>query len=121
MEEHYDEPILKRRRKKKLRIGRTFFTLITLIFIAAGLYSYTQYNAGKAIAKGNPIDPGSFQGDAIHPKYTSVENFLLLGIDDDGSGKSRTDTMMVLSWNKSAGTMKRGFLYERYLRRNSGF
>lgn len=106
MEDYYDEPIPKRRRKKKLRLGRVVFTFMTLVFIIAGLYTFVQYNAGKAIAKGNPIDPGSFKGDAIHPKYPSVENYLLLGIDDDGSGKSRTDTMMVLSWDKGEGAMR---------------
>ncbi|MFD1928302.1 LCP family protein [Sporosarcina siberiensis] len=106
MEEQYDNPIPKRRRKKKLRIGRTLFALLTLAFIVAGTYSVVQYNAGKTIAKGNSINPGPFKGDAIHPKYPSVENYLLLGVDDDGSEKSRTDTMMVLSWDKGAGKMK---------------
>lgn len=102
MEEHYEGPVPKRRRKKKLRIGRVIFLIVTLCFIGAGLYSYTEYNAGKSLAKNNGIDPGPFKGDATDPKYTSVENYLLLGVDDDGSGKSRTDTMMVLSWDKGA-------------------
>lgn len=108
MEDQYEGPVPKRRRKKKLRIGRVLFTLFTLLFIIAGLYSVIQYNAGKTLATGNPINPGSFKGDAIHPKYTNIENYLLLGIDDvdDSSGKSRTDTMMVLSWDKSEGTMR---------------
>ncbi|MCZ2258224.1 LCP family protein [Sporosarcina sp. G11-34] len=105
MDENYEEPILKRKKKRKLRLGRVILTCSMLVFIAAGLYSFVQYNAGKAIGKGNAIDPGSFKGDAIHPKYATIENYLLLGVDDDGSGKSRTDTMMVLSWNKSTGTM----------------
>ncbi|MHA6261081.1 LCP family protein [Sporosarcina sp. CAU 1771] len=105
MENFNDEPIPKRRRKRKLRLGRVVITLMTLVFIVAGFYSFVQYNAGKSIAEGNLIDPGLFKGDAIHPKYPSVENYLLLGIDDDGSGKSRTDTMMVLSWDKGDGTM----------------
>lgn len=106
MEDHQEEQVLKRRRRKKLRVGRVIFTLLTFTFIGLGIYSIIQYNAGKSLAKGNEIDPGPFQGDAIHPNYSSVENYLLLGIDDDGSGKSRTDTMMVLSWNKSEGTMR---------------
>jgi polyisoprenyl-teichoic acid--peptidoglycan teichoic acid transferase len=106
MEDHYEGPIPKRRRKKKLRIGRVIFTIATICFIGVGFYSLIQYNAGKSIAKGNVIDPGSFKGDAVDPKYTTVENYLLLGVDDDGSGKSRTDTMMVLSWDKGEGTMR---------------
>lgn len=106
MEEHHEEYTLKRRRKKKLRIGRTFFTFATFLLFIAGIYIVVQYNIGKSVAKGNEIEPGPFQGDSIHPSYTQVENYLLLGVDDDGSGKSRTDTMMVLSWNKTEGTMR---------------
>jgi polyisoprenyl-teichoic acid--peptidoglycan teichoic acid transferase len=106
MDEQYEGPIPKRRRKKKLRLGRVIFTIATLCFIGAGLYSVIQYNAGKSLAKDNGITPGSFKGDAMDPRYTSVENYLLLGVDDDGSSKSRTDTMMVLSWDKSEGTMR---------------
>lgn len=106
MEDHYEGPVPRRRRKKKLRIGRVIFTLLLLCFLVAGLYSYTQYNAGKGLAKGNVIDPGTFKGDAVDPKYSSIENYLLLGVDDDGSGKSRTDTMMVLSWDKGGGKMR---------------
>ncbi|MEK5038546.1 LCP family protein [Sporosarcina sp. FSL K6-3457] len=106
MVEHYEGPIPKRRRKKKLRLGRVIFTIATLCFIAAGLYSFVQYNAGKSLAKDNGINPGGFKGDAVDPKYTSIENYLLLGTDDDGSGRSRTDTMMVLSWDKNEGTMR---------------
>ncbi|MCG7334486.1 LCP family protein [Sporosarcina sp. ACRSM] len=106
MEDQYEGPIPKRRRKRKLRVGRVIFTLATLCFIAVGFYSLIQYNAGKSIAKGNVIDPGSFQGDAVDPKYTSIENYLLLGVDNDGSGRSRTDTMMVLSWDKGEKTMR---------------
>lgn len=106
MEDNYEGPLPKRRRKKKLRIGRVIFLIATLCFIGAGLYSYFEYKAGKSLAADNGIEPGPFKGDAADPKYTSVENYLLLGVDDDGSGRSRTDTMMVLSWDKSAGQMR---------------
>lgn len=52
------------------------------------------------------IDPGPFEGDAIHPSDPSTENYLLLGMDNDGSGRSRTDTIMVLSWDKSQGDVR---------------
>ena len=66
-------------------VGRLFFTILFTAFILVGLYSYFQYKEGKSLAKGNGIDPGPFQGDVIDPKNPSVENYLLLGIDDDGS------------------------------------
>ncbi len=104
--DQYEGPVPRRRRRRKLRVGRLFFTILFTAFILVGLYSYFQYKEGKSLAKGNGIDPGPFQGDVIDPKNPSVENYLLLGIDDDGSSKSRTDTMMVLSWNKKEGTIR---------------
>lgn len=101
MEDHYGDPMPRRHRKKRLRIGRVFFTIFILCFLGSGVYSYIQYNKGKSLASGNVINPGEFKGDAVDPKYSSVENYLLLGTDDDGSGRSRTDTMMVLSWDKA--------------------
>ena len=106
MEDHYEGPIPKRRRKKKLRIGRVIFTIATLCFIASGFYSFVQYNAGKSLAKEMALIRDHFKGDAVDPKYASIENYLLLGVDDDGGGRSRTDTMMVLSWDKSEGKMR---------------
>ncbi|MGG0668089.1 LCP family protein [Sporosarcina koreensis] len=106
-EDQYEGPVpRRRRRRRKLRIGRLFFTILFIAFIVTGLYSYFQYKEGQALAKGNVIDPGPFYGDVIDPQNPSVENYLLLGIDDDGSGKSRTDTMMVLSWDKQEGSIR---------------
>ncbi len=106
MEEHYEEPILRRKRKKKIRIGRVVFSFLILFSIVLGSYALVQYQIGKSTAKGSLINPGPFEGDGIDPNQPSIENYLLLGIDNDGSGKSRTDTMMVLSWDKSEGKMR---------------
>lgn len=105
-EEQYEGPVPRRRRRKKLRVGRLIVTIFFLLFLAIGFYSYFQYNLGQSLAKGNEIDPGPFKGDVADPSKPSVENYLLLGIDDDGSGKSRTDTMMVLSWDKKEGSIR---------------
>lgn len=106
MEEHYEEPMSRRQRKRKLRFGRVIFSLLFLFIILTGVYTLVQYQIGKSVAKGNLIDPGSFEGDGLDPSHPSIENFLLLGIDNDGNEKSRTDTMMVLSWDKSEGKMR---------------
>lgn len=106
MSENYEGPVPKRRRRRKFRKGRFIITILLIGFIGAGLFSSYQYMAGKRVTSKNTIDPGSFEGDLIDPSESSVENFLLLGVDDDGSGKSRTDTMMVLSWDKQQKTMK---------------
>lgn len=106
MEEHYEKTVLKRKRKKKLRIGRVLFMFLFLFIIGIGLYAIVQFNIGKSITKGNAIDPGSFEGDRQDPSQPSVENYLLLGTDNDGEDRSRTDTMMVLSWDKSEGDVR---------------
>lgn len=106
MGEHYEEPMLRSQRKKKLRIGRVIFSFLLLSVIILSTYILIQYQMGKSAAEGNTINPGLFEGDGIDPNHPSTENFLLLGIDDDGGEKSRTDTMMVLSWNKSEGQMR---------------
>ncbi|WOV89006.1 LCP family protein [Sporosarcina oncorhynchi] len=105
-EEQYEGPVPRRRRRKRLRVGRLIVTICFLLFLAIGFYSYIQYNRGQSLAKGNEINPGPFTGDVADPQNPSVENYLLLGVDDDGSGKSRTDTMMVLSWDKKEGSIR---------------
>ncbi|GKV68219.1 LytR family transcriptional regulator [Sporosarcina sp. NCCP-2716] len=106
MAEHYEGPHPKRRRRRRLRKGRVLLTCLLVAFIGAGLFASYQYMAGKRAAAKNAIEPGSFEGDLQDPAASSVENYLLLGADDDGSGRSRTDTIMVLSWDKQAKTMK---------------
>lgn len=106
MSEHYEGPVPKRRRRRRLRKGRVLATIFLIGFIGIGLFSSYQYMAGKRIASSNTIEPGTFEGDLLDPSTSNVENYLLLGVDDDGSGKSRTDTMMVLSWDKQGETMK---------------
>lgn len=106
MSEHYEGPVPRRRRRRRLRKGRVFFSLLLVGFVGAGLFSSYQYMAGKRAAAKNAIDPGSFEGDLQDPAESSMENYLLLGVDDDGSGRSRTDTIMVLSWDKQEQTMK---------------
>ncbi|MBD7909464.1 LCP family protein [Sporosarcina gallistercoris] len=106
MSEHYEGPVPKRRRRRRLRKGRVLVTIILVGFVGTGLFSSYQYMAGKRIASKNAIEPGSFEGDLLDPSTSNVENYLLLGVDDDGSGKSRTDTMMVLSWDKQEKAMK---------------
>ncbi|MDV6377103.1 LCP family protein [Sporosarcina sp. GW1-11] len=105
MDEQLDEKIPHRRKKRrKLRVGRVFIVFLLLFTTTISAYSYIQFKKGKAMTAGNIIDPGEFQGDLLDPKNLTTENYLLLGIDNDGSGKYRTDTMMVLSWDQAKGT-----------------
>ncbi|SDE50114.1 transcriptional attenuator, LytR family [Bhargavaea beijingensis] len=95
-----------RKRRRRLRPFRTLFALLFVLAIAAGLYSVWQYNQGRELAAGEKPDSGPFSGDPIDPQYPYVENYLLLGIDDDKSGKSRSDTMILASLDKENNRVK---------------
>ena len=98
----------RRKKKRRLRIGRVIMMVVLLSTVTIAVYSYFQYKQGQAMTATtkvvSEIDSGAFQGDMLDPQEPTVENYLLLGVDNDGSGKSRTDTMMVLSWDQAAGT-----------------
>ncbi|PIC63703.1 transcriptional regulator [Sporosarcina sp. P13] len=107
MDEQLEGNIPQRRKKRrKLRIARVFIVFLLLFITMISAYSYVKYKQGKAMTAGSVIDPGEFQGDLLDPKNPTTENYLLLGIDNDGSGKYRTDTMMVLSWDQANGTAR---------------
>lgn len=107
MDEQLEEQrIPRRRRKRRLRVGRVIMTILMIGILIVSVYCYVQYRKGQALASGTTIDPGEFKGDLLDPQQPATENYLLLGIDDDGSGRHRTDTMMVFSWNQTEGTGK---------------
>ncbi|KZE40201.1 transcriptional regulator [Bhargavaea cecembensis] len=89
-----------KKRRRRLRPFRTLFALLVVLAIAVGLYSVWQYNQGRELATGEKPDSGPFSGDPIDPQYPYIENYLLLGIDDDGSERSRSDTMILASLDK---------------------
>lgn len=92
-----------RRKKKKLRKGRVFFTFLLLLIVILSVYSVIQYRNGLALAGEQKKEPESFTGDEISG---NIENFLLIGVDSRGEEQSRSDTMMVLSWNKDTNDIK---------------
>lgn len=92
-----------RPQKRRLRKGRAFFTLLLLFVIVIAGYSVMQYRSGLKLASDTKVAQEDFKGDTVNG---DVENYLLLGIDTRGEEKSRTDTMMVLSWNKKTNDMK---------------
>ncbi|SIT80892.1 LCP family protein [Edaphobacillus lindanitolerans] len=103
-----EQPHTRARRKKRRRLRpfRVLFALLFVGFIAAGLYSVWQYNQGKELAVGSKPDSGNFSGDPADARQPYIENYLLLGVDDDGSGRSRSDTMLLASWNRETGKVK---------------
>jgi polyisoprenyl-teichoic acid--peptidoglycan teichoic acid transferase len=91
------------RTKKKLRKGRLFLTIFLIFIISAATYSIYQFRQGQKIASDNKLEPEQFEADVEHE---TVENYLILGVDARGEEKSRTDTMMLLSWNRDTNTIK---------------
>ena len=92
--------------KKKMRKGRLILAIFLILIISVTTYGIYQYQQGLNIAKENkvePIAPVEFKADVEHE---TVKNYLLLGIDARGEEKSRTDTMMLLSWNQKTNTIK---------------
>jgi LCP family protein required for cell wall assembly len=92
-----------RPKKRRLRKGRALFTFLLLCVIVIAGYSIMQYRSGLQLATDTKVAQEDFSGDQIN---SDIENYLLLGIDTRGEEKSRTDTMMVLSWNKKTNDVK---------------
>lgn len=94
------------RKKRKFRFGRFFLSILTLIIVGTLLYSIVQYKAGQKLAASQSQDPIEFNGDSLDVKNPTIENILVLGSDTRGEEKSRTDTMMLVSWNKETDEVK---------------
>lgn len=91
------------KKKKKLRKGRTLFVILFLIIAGLLIFSYVQYQNGFKIADKNNIPVEDFIAD---DDDEIIENILIIGVDTRGEEKSRSDTMMLLSWNKDTNKMK---------------
>lgn len=88
------------RKKRKFRYGRFFMTLVFIAFIVIAVYSFLQFKAGQELASHNEKNNIEFTGDPLDVKNPAIENILVLGVDTRGEEQSRTDTMMLVSWNK---------------------
>lgn len=89
--------------KKKGKKLKRFFQFIILLIIIIAAYSVYQFYKGQQLAKDNALQPEDFTGDEV---TTGTVNYLLLGIDTRGEEKSRTDTMMLVSWNHDTDKVK---------------
>lgn len=75
-------------------------TLLFFLLVGVAVYSIIQYNAGYKLASSNELKEIDFTGDPLDVKNSEIENILVLGVDTRGEEQSRTDTMMLISWNK---------------------
>lgn len=93
------------KKKKKFRLRRIFWLLMFIIVLIGG-YSYYQYQKGIDLATADKElseEDIAFMGDSVSSK---TENFLLIGVDSRGEAQSRSDSMMVLSWDKEHNTLR---------------
>ena len=88
------------RRKRKFRYGRFIMTILFLLLIGISVFSFVQYKAGQKLASTVEQEDIEFSGDPLDVKNPSIENVLVLGVDTRGEEQSRSDTMMLVSWNK---------------------
>jgi len=103
MEEQEYSRRSQRPKKRRLRKGRALFSLLLLCIIVLVGYSVMQYRSGLELANDTKVAQEDFSGDTVKG---DIENYLLLGVDSRGEEKSRTDTMMVLSWDKKTNDIK---------------
>ena len=92
------------KRRRRLRLGRVFTLLLVLIVLGSGIYSVTQYSAGYKLTNSETKSTIEFVGDEL--QEGERENILVLGADSGNEGKSRTDTMMLVSWDKKENDVK---------------
>lgn len=94
----------RRYKGRRLRKRRVVLTIFVLAFLVIGAYVFTEYRAGLKLASDSkPANPELFVPDE---KDDRTVNYLLLGVDSRGEEKSRTDTMMLVSWQKKTDEIK---------------
>ncbi|MDN4492649.1 LCP family protein [Ureibacillus aquaedulcis] len=104
MEEHpLEEKRQTRHKKRKLRKGRLFFTLFILLLIGICIYTYFQYQSGLKLASETKLPEAEFVADE---SGEIIKNYLIIGVDSRGEEESRSDTMMLLSWNQDTNDLK---------------
>ncbi|WP_391209287.1 LCP family protein [Psychrobacillus sp. L4] len=92
------------RPKRKLRVGRIVVFLLAFTVLICGIYTFIQYSIGHNLASGEKLKTEDFTGDK--QSAGERENILVLGVDSRGEDKARTDTMMLVSWDKKKNDVK---------------
>ncbi|MCQ5456863.1 LCP family protein [Bacillus paralicheniformis] len=86
-------------KRKRRKIIKRLFTLMLLVIIAAAGYTYFEYKKGLSESDGDFKEDGQFEFNGEGSDLDEV-NILVLGIDSRGEDHSRSDSMMVLHYNK---------------------
>ncbi|MDI2588951.1 LCP family protein [Psychrobacillus sp. NEAU-3TGS] len=93
-----------RKRKRRLRVGRVFTLFLVLVILISGIYAVTQYSSGYKLANKEVDLTIDFEGDKLQAEER--ENILVLGVDSRGQKQARSDTMMLVSWDKQDNDVK---------------
>lgn len=102
-ENHINRRSQRRYKKKRLRKERVFFFIFLVALFSIIAYSVHQYRIGLELAGDGKAEEIDFVGDE---QKGEIINYLIVGIDSRGEEKSRSDTMMILSWNKETNELK---------------
>ncbi|KAA0835945.1 LCP family protein [Bacillus paralicheniformis] len=86
-------------KRKRRKIIKRLFTLMLLVIIAAAGYTYFEYKKGLSESDGDFKEDGQFEFNGDGSDLDEV-NILVLGIDSRGEDHSRSDSMMVIHYNK---------------------
>ncbi len=92
-----------RYKKRKLRKGRLIFLILLLLVVGVSIFSIYQYRSGLKLADQTKLPEEEFVADE---KHDTITNYLIIGVDSRGEEQSRSDTMMLLSWNRETNDMK---------------
>lgn len=92
-----------RRYEPKRKKRRPVLKILLFLLLVAVVYGGYQFYAGMQLAKDSNIEKEDFSGDEAKG---GVTNYLVLGVDTRGEEKSRTDTMMLVSWNRDTDKLK---------------
>lgn len=94
------------KKKNNTFVYRRLFWLLLIIIISVGGYSYYQFKQGQGMAieeRELTEEELLFTGAKVTNK---TENFLLIGVDSRGEQQSRSDSIMVISWDKEANKLR---------------
>jgi anionic cell wall polymer biosynthesis LytR-Cps2A-Psr (LCP) family protein len=96
----------KNHKQKKKRWKTVLLTFVLLILAVSG-YAYYQYQQGvsQSLKKVDKKDQTVYSFEGKKDQYGDT-NVLLLGSDRRGNERSRSDTIMIASYNENKGTFK---------------
>jgi polyisoprenyl-teichoic acid--peptidoglycan teichoic acid transferase len=96
-----------RNHKQKKQRWKTVLVTFVLLILAVSAYAYYQYQQGvsQSLKKVEKKDQVVYKFEGNKDQYGDT-NILLLGSDRRGNERSRSDTIMIASYNENKGSFK---------------